>query len=112
MYSAVNSILVTLISKANLEKTIKQYRPISFCTTIYKTISKNMTYKLGGVLKSIIHQSQAAFVRGQHIQDHILLAYELIKDYTVKGWMLRCMLQMDLQKAYDTIDWRELWRTS
>jgi hypothetical protein len=60
------------------------------------------------VLSSVINLSQAAFVPGQHIHDHILLAYELIRGYSRKGGTPKCMLQLDLQKAYDTVDWSAL----
>ncbi|PNX56602.1 ribonuclease H, partial [Trifolium pratense] len=60
------------------------------------------------VLGSIVNLSQAAFVPGQHIHDHILLAYELIRGYSRKGGTPKCMLQLDLQKAYDTVDWHAL----
>jgi hypothetical protein len=105
MYSAVNSTLVTLIPKHSAAKTIKEYRPISCCTTIFKVISKILTMRLSRVLGSIISTSQAAFVPGQHIHDHILLAYELIRGYSRKGGTPKCMMQLDLQKAYDTVDW-------
>lgn len=53
---------------------------------------------------------QVAFVSGHHMQDHILLAYELIRMYNTKGGAPRCMcmLQMDLQKSYDKLDLREV----
>jgi hypothetical protein len=108
MYSAVNSTLVTLIPKHSAAKTIKEYRPISCCTTIFKVISKILTMRLSKVLGSIISTSQAAFVPGQHIHDHILLAYELIRGYSRKGGTPKCMMQLDLQKAYDTVDWHAL----
>ncbi|KAK2388094.1 hypothetical protein QL285_061811 [Trifolium repens] len=56
-------------------------------------------------MSSIVNISQAAFVPGQHIHDHILLAYELIRGYSRKGGTPKCMMQLDLQKAYDTVDW-------
>ncbi|KAK2357064.1 hypothetical protein QL285_094373 [Trifolium repens] len=105
MYSVVNSTLVTLIPKHSAAKTIKEYRPISCCTTIFKVISKILTMRLSRVLGTIISTSQAAFVPGQHIHDHILLAYELIRGYSRKGGTPKCMMQLDLQKAYDTVDW-------
>lgn len=87
---------------------VKDFRPISCCTVVYKIISRIMSTRLGKVLSSVLHQSQAAFIPGQRIHDHILLAYELIKGYNTKGGTPRCMLQMDLQKAYDSVEWSAL----
>lgn len=96
MYNAINSTLVILIVKNLVTKTIKDYMLMSCCPIIYKLISNVMTTILGRVQRSIIDQSQVAFIPGQHIQDHIILAYELIKGHARKGWAPRCMLQMDL----------------
>jgi hypothetical protein len=67
-----------------------------------------MTLRFSKVLGSIINTSQAAFVPGQHIHDHILLTYELIRGYSRKGGTSKCMMQFDLQKAYDNVDWHAL----
>ena len=60
------------------------------------------------MIQDIVHTSQAAFVPGQVIHNHILLATELMKGYTRKGRTPRCMMQIDLQKAYDMVDWGAL----
>ncbi|XP_058749143.1 secreted RxLR effector protein 78-like [Vicia villosa] len=64
--------------------------------------------RLSNVMRDIIGCSQAAFVPSQQIYSHILLAYELIKGYSRKGGTPRRMIQLDLQKAYDMVDWRAL----
>lgn len=67
-----------------------------------------MTNRLSKVLGTIVNQSQAAFIPGQQIHGHIMLAYELIRGYNRKNSTPRCLLQMDIQKAYDTVNWRAL----
>lgn len=103
-----NNTIVTLIPKTDRAKTIREFRPIAGCTTFYKIISKILTSRLGKVLNEVIHESQATFVPGKSIHNHILLAFELLKGYLRKGWAPRCMLHIDLQKAYDIVNWNSL----
>ncbi|CAK8567230.1 unnamed protein product [Lathyrus sativus] len=108
IYKAFNETIATLIPKQPDAKTLKDYRPIVGCSTIYKIISKILTTRLGKVLGNIISKAQAAFVPGQKIHSHILLAMELLKGYNRNTGTPRCMVQLDLQKAYDMVDWGAL----
>ncbi|XP_058782915.1 uncharacterized protein LOC131657547 [Vicia villosa] len=108
LLKAFNSTIVTLIPKHENASEVKDFRPIAGCTTFYKIISKVLTNRLGMVLPEVIHKSQAAFLKGQVIQNHILLAFELMRGYSRKGGTPRSMIQVDLQKAYDMVDWNSL----
>jgi hypothetical protein len=50
IYSAINSTLVTLIPKHSAAKTIREYIPISCCTTIFNIIYKILTVRLSRVI--------------------------------------------------------------
>lgn len=100
--------MVTLVPNTKEYKNVKNYRPIACYITFYKLISKILTNRLGKTLQSVIHLSQAAFVPGQVIHNHVLLAYELLKGYNRKGGTHRVMIQLDLQKAYNMVEWYEL----
>lgn len=51
---------------------------------------------------------QYTFVPGRNIQDNILIAHEMIRRYNRKNLSPRCIVEMDIQKAYDTIEWSAL----
>lgn len=108
MMNQFNKTVITLIPKNANVNCIKDYRPIAGCTTFYKIIARILTARLGKVMQGTINLCQAAFVPGQQIHNHIMLAYELIRGYGRKSGTPRCMLQLDLQKAYDMVDWRAL----
>ncbi|GKB13443.1 RNA-directed DNA polymerase, eukaryota, reverse transcriptase zinc-binding domain protein [Tanacetum coccineum] len=101
----VNSTLIALIPKVNSPSKISEFRPISCCNVIYKCISKILTNRIKSGLDKIVHINQSAFIPGRHIQDNILIAQELLRGYNRKNGSKRCAMQIDIQKAYDTVSW-------
>ena len=53
------------------------------------------------MISSVVDLAQYGFMPGRNISDDVLLAIELIKGYTTKNISPRCMLKVDLKKAYD-----------
>ncbi|KAH0724744.1 hypothetical protein KY284_000609 [Solanum tuberosum] len=45
------------------------------------------------------------FVPGRKIDDNIIMAHELVKTYSRKYISPRCMIKIDLKKAYDSVEW-------
>nr|GFA58360.1 RNA-directed DNA polymerase, eukaryota, reverse transcriptase zinc-binding domain protein [Tanacetum cinerariifolium] len=45
------------------------------------------------------------FVNGRSISDNILLTQELMHNYHLDRGTPRCAFKVDIQKAYDTVDW-------
>nr|GMD03985.1 hypothetical protein DM860_011126 [Ipomoea batatas] len=108
----INYTVIALIPKTQQANVVGNFRPISCCNVIYKVISKVLATRLNTVLPSIIDHAQAAFIGGRSMSDNILLAQELIRGYARKRISPRCMLMVDLRKAYDTISWNfveEVW---
>ncbi|GJS26095.1 hypothetical protein Tco_0486715 [Tanacetum coccineum] len=56
-------------------------------------------------LKGLISPNQSAFVPGRRISDNILLTQELMHNYHLDRGPSRCAFKVDIQKAYDTVDW-------
>ncbi|GJR74233.1 RNA-directed DNA polymerase, eukaryota, reverse transcriptase zinc-binding domain protein [Tanacetum coccineum] len=104
----VNATLIALIPKIPTPNKVSEFRPIACCNVIYKCISKILTNRIKGSLSEIVNINQSAFIPGRHIQDNILLAQELLRGYNRKNGPRRCAMQVDIQKAYDTVSWNFL----
>ncbi|XP_074301196.1 uncharacterized protein LOC141632554 [Silene latifolia] len=101
----VNSTIITLIPKVEMPETVLQFRPIACCNTVYKCLSKVICARLGKVLPDIISSSQSAFIKGRDIVGNILICQDLIKLYKRKSCSPKLMMKLDLQKAYDSVEW-------
>ena len=70
----VNNIATSLIPKVQNPSRVNDYRPISYCNTIYKCINKILANRLKNILPDLIDSSQPTFIKGRSIRDNILLA--------------------------------------
>ena len=71
---------------------------------MYKLLVKILLNKLQKLLEHLIGPVQNVFVKDKHIQDNILLAYELVYKYNRKHISSRTMIKVDMRKAYDIIE--------
>lgn len=79
---------------------ITDYRPISCCTTIYKSISKILVAKLKPLLADLVLPNQTAFVGKITI-----LATNLVDGYHKQKGPPCITLKVDIAKAFDTLNW-------
>ncbi|GKB03041.1 RNA-directed DNA polymerase, eukaryota, reverse transcriptase zinc-binding domain protein [Tanacetum coccineum] len=104
----INATMIALIPKLEVPNKVSEFRPISCCNVIYKSISKILTNRIKNGLQKVVNLNQSAFIPGRHTQDNILIAQELLKGYKRKNGARRCALKIDIQKAYDTVNWEFL----
>lgn len=105
MAQFINTTAIALVPKVSSPTTVKDYRPIACCTTLYKLISKIITRRLKEVISDIVGLAQSAFIEGRSIVDNILFSHEIFKGYSRKGVSPRCVMKIDLRKAYDSLEW-------
>ncbi|GJV85890.1 putative RNA-directed DNA polymerase [Tanacetum coccineum] len=65
-------------------------------------------FKKGWDVVEVVSENQSAFVPGRRISDNILLTQELMHNYHRDKGPPRCAFKVDIQKAYDTVDWHFL----
>ncbi|GJW67965.1 RNA-directed DNA polymerase, eukaryota, reverse transcriptase zinc-binding domain protein [Tanacetum coccineum] len=104
----INSTLIALVPKMQTPQKVSDFIPIACCNVLYKCISKIITDRIKGCLDKLVSKNQSAFIPNRHIHDNIMLAQELFKGYDRKMGPKRVALKVDIQKAYDTVNWQFL----
>ncbi|GJU60852.1 putative RNA-directed DNA polymerase, eukaryota, reverse transcriptase zinc-binding domain protein [Tanacetum coccineum] len=69
------------------------------------TLDKILTNRIIEGIKEAVSENQSAFVSGRRISDNILITQELMHNYHLDRGPPRCAFKVDIQKAYDTVDW-------
>ena len=65
IHGVTNETYICLIPKKANSTKVKDYRPISLVTSLYKIISKVLSLRLKGVLADTVAETQGAFVAGR-----------------------------------------------
>ncbi|XP_057518437.1 uncharacterized protein LOC130799353 [Amaranthus tricolor] len=65
---------------------------------------KRIWETLEGIVK-LVDLAQSCFTSRRKISDSVLLTRELIRGYTCQYNSPRCMIKVDISKAYDSVDW-------
>lgn len=108
----INHTLLVLMPKTDHPECLKQFRHIALCNVIYKTISKVLVNRLKRIMDKLIPPPQASFVPGKQAAYNIIIAQEMVdsikKSKATNGGL---MLKLDLERAYDKVDWDFLNQT-
>ncbi|GKB47584.1 hypothetical protein Tco_0898337 [Tanacetum coccineum] len=105
----VNHTIIAFIPKVSSPTRINDYRPISCYNVIYKYVSKIISNQIKDSLRSLVSPNQSAFIPERRITDNILLTQEIMHNYHLDRGPPRCAFKVDIQKAYDIVDWHFIW---
>ncbi|XP_056697371.1 uncharacterized protein [Spinacia oleracea] len=102
----LNSTNIVLIPKTDNPESIKNFRPISLCNTLYKVVTKIIVNRMKPFLGNLISPNQNAFIPNRGTDTNFIVAIEILHSMNnkkgKKGWFA---FKIDLEKAYDKLEW-------
>jgi hypothetical protein len=93
---------IKLIPKKGDCTKLKNWRPISLLSYLYKVISSALNNRLKKVSSTIFSRSQKGFTKDQYIQEVLINVIEMIahcREYNIPG----AILSIDQSKAFDSM---------
>ena len=109
MSTSMRQAIITCIPKGDKDrKFIKNWRPISLLTVIYKLASSVIAERIKPFLNAIISEPQSGFIPGRCIGDCTRLIYDLMF-YTEKHHIPGLLMQIDFEKTFDSVSWKFLY---
>jgi len=75
---SLNATFVALIPKKAGAVELRDFRPISLISGVYKIIAKVLTEIMKRVMDSLVNKHQMVFIKGRQIIDEALIASECV----------------------------------
>ena len=102
--------ILTLIYKKGDKDLLKNYRPISLTNYDYKIIAFILARRLQTVIKAIVNEDQSGYIKGRYIGYNIRMIEDLV-DFTEYFNLMGCIICLDFEKAFDSVNWYFMFRT-
>ncbi|KAI9199991.1 hypothetical protein LWI28_001193 [Acer negundo] len=110
IFPSLNSNFIILLPKLRDSISGDQFRPIVLSNFLFKISSKILANRLARVAARIISPQQFNFIRDRHIEDCIALASDCVNVLQKKCNGGNLAMKIDIQKAFNTLDWSFLCR--
>ncbi|MCO5597441.1 hypothetical protein L7F22_051519 [Adiantum nelumboides] len=104
MPQSMSSGIISLTPKGGDASTLRQWRPITLMSSVYKILARMITSRLRPFLPDLIHSSQTGFVQDRSILDNVVTFYEAVEWVRQTG-QPTAIMHLDFEKAYDRVDW-------
>lgn len=101
-----NTSILCLIPKSSDADSLAQFRPISLCNVLTKGIYKVLANHLRPLMTKLTGQCQSSFIPRRSTSNNIMIAQEVIHSLHRRwGRNGTFIVKVDLEKAYDRVDW-------
>ncbi|KAH7433492.1 hypothetical protein KP509_07G071800 [Ceratopteris richardii] len=95
---------IKLIPKLEVPKRIKDGRPITMMSIIYKIFAEIFALRLKCIIHKVVHPSQIGFIHQRSIYDNIFLT-QMLLEHAASSSQEAIGIQLDFEKAFDLIRW-------
>ena len=103
--------VITLIPKEDSDlSSLNNWRPITLLNLDYKIASKVIAKRIEKVILLLVSPDQTGFIKGRYIGENIRLINDILEQKRIQN-IPGILLQLDFQKAFDTIEWKFIQRT-
>ena len=102
---ALNHTHITLIPKVQGLESIGNYKPIGLCNTLNKMVTKIIVERIRPLLVNVIHPSKQHLSPGKVSTIQLLCKSLSILLVRKKGKVRYMAIKIDLEKAYDRLEW-------
>ena len=103
--------IITCLPKGDkVRNLLKNWRPISLLSVIYKLASATIANRIKTVLDFLIARTQSGFISGRYIGESTRLVYDIMhhtEQYNING----LLMLIDFEKAFDSISWEFMYKT-
>ena len=103
-------VITCLPKKGKPRDRIKNWRPLSMLSVIYKLASAAIANRIKPYLNGIIDTAQSGFVPGRYIGECTRLVYDLMK-FTEDKHIPGMLVLIDFEKAFDSISWSFIYQS-
>ena len=100
--SNFRSACIRLIPKKGTCSSIKNWRPISLLSNLYKILSRALNARLDKIVNRICSRSQKSFNRSRYTQEVLINVWETISMCRKKN-INEAIMAVDMAKAFDTL---------
>ena len=89
---------------------LSNWRPITLLNLDYKIASKAIASRIKNVLPALIHSDQFGFMKNRFIGQNIRLINDILEQTELQN-VPSILLQLDLKKVFDTVEWPVIQQT-
>ena len=108
MSYSLRHCIILCIPKGDKDRTLlKNWRPISLLSVVYKMLSSVIASRIKSVLNQLISPAQTGFLPGQFIGENTRLIYDLLH-FTQNENIPGLLVLIDFQKTFDSVAWNFL----